>query len=59
MMHALIIFAILTLSHNLDGFFTTANLACKTPKARSTSFRTPSWILANNECFSPCGSRID
>ena len=39
MIHALIIFAILFLSHKLDGFLTTTDLACRTPKARSTSFR--------------------
>ena len=58
MIHALIIFAILFLSHKLDGLLTTANLACRTPKTRSTSFRTASWVLANNEFFGPCGSRI-
>jgi len=59
MIHARIIFPILTLSQKSAGFLTMAKRACKTPKARSTSFRTASWRWANKTAFGPCGIGID
>ena len=58
MIHALIIFSILTLSQLLAGFLTMPKRACKTPKARSTSFRTAYWCWANKTACGPCGIRI-
>ena len=57
--HALIIFPILTLSKKRDGFLTMAKRACKTLKACSTSFRTVYWRWANKTAFGPCGIVIN
>src|ERR1044072_5122124 len=56
-MHAYISFMVST-CQNREGPRIITNRDWSTPNARSTSFIAPSYLLANNYLFDPCGIEI-